>query len=65
MTKTGLYLWVLEQNVDAQAFYHARGGRCVERTPVSPPGGIPSRLTGAPMKLRYAWQEPTTLLGRT
>ncbi|HEY8745743.1 MAG TPA: GNAT family N-acetyltransferase [Chloroflexota bacterium] len=63
--KTGLYLWVLEQNVDAQAFYHARGGRCVERTLVSPPGGIASRLTGAPMKLRYAWQEPTTLLGRT
>jgi ribosomal protein S18 acetylase RimI-like enzyme len=24
--RTGLYLWVLEQNVDAQAFYVARGG---------------------------------------
>jgi GNAT superfamily N-acetyltransferase len=52
---TGLYLWVLEQNDDAQAFYQARGGRCVERAPVDPPGGVAGRLTGAPMKLRYAW----------
>jgi ribosomal protein S18 acetylase RimI-like enzyme len=61
---TGLYLWVLEQNVDAQAFYEARGGRCVGRGLVSPPGGIASRLTGSPAKLRYAWPEPTVLLGR-
>ena len=38
---TGLYLWVLEQNVDARAFYEARGGRCVERAPVPPPGASP------------------------
>ena len=38
--RTGLYLWVLEQNLDAQAFYEARGGRCVGRDLVSPPGGI-------------------------
>ena len=52
--RTGLYLWVLEQNVDAQTFYEARGGRCVGRSLVSPPGGIPSRVTGSPAKLRYA-----------
>lgn len=52
---TGLYLWVLEQNEDAQAFYQARGGTCVERAPVDPPGGVAGRLTGSPMKLRYAW----------
>jgi ribosomal protein S18 acetylase RimI-like enzyme len=62
--RTGLYLWVLEQNVDAQAFYEARGGRCVGRGPVSPPGGIASRVTGSPAKLRYAWPEPTVLLGQ-
>src|SRR4029450_5701932 len=45
---TGLYLWVLEQNVDAQAFYEARGGRCVGRVPASPPGGGGSRLNGSP-----------------
>jgi ribosomal protein S18 acetylase RimI-like enzyme len=61
--RTGLYLWVLEQNLDAQAFYEARGGRCVERGRVSPPGGIASRVTGSPAKLRYAWREPTVLLG--
>jgi ribosomal protein S18 acetylase RimI-like enzyme len=62
--RTGLYLWVLEQNVDAQAFYGARGGRCVGRDLASPPGGIASRITGSPSKLRYAWPEPTELAER-
>jgi ribosomal protein S18 acetylase RimI-like enzyme len=62
--RTGLYLWVLEQNVDAQAFYRARGGRCVGRGLASPPGAIASRLAGSPAKLRYAWPEPTVLLGQ-
>ena len=60
--RIGLYLWVLEQNVDAQAFYEARGGRCVGREPASPPGGVVTRLSGSPVKLRYAWPEPPTLL---
>ena len=59
--RTGLYLWVLEQNVDAQAFYEARGARCVGRGLASPPGGVASRLTGSPAKLRYAWPEPAVL----
>jgi ribosomal protein S18 acetylase RimI-like enzyme len=59
--RTGLYLWVLEQNIDAQAFYRARGGRCVGRGLASPPGAIASRLTGSPAKLRYAWPEPALL----
>src|SRR3989441_11331203 len=37
--RTGLYLSVLEQNVDAEAFYRARGGRWAGRDQVSPPGG--------------------------
>jgi predicted N-acetyltransferase YhbS len=56
-----LYLWVLEANVGARAFYEARGGVCVERAPVSPPGGRPDRLTGAHHKLRIAWREPGLL----
>jgi GNAT superfamily N-acetyltransferase len=60
---TGLYLWVLEQNVDAQAFYRARGGRRVERAPTTPPGRVASRLNGSPAKLRYAWTDPTVLVG--
>jgi GNAT superfamily N-acetyltransferase len=58
---TGLYVWVLEQNVNAQAFYEARGARRVGRALTSPPGGIASRLTGSPAKLRYVWDDPTTL----
>jgi ribosomal protein S18 acetylase RimI-like enzyme len=62
--RTGLHLWVLEQNVEAQAFYEARGGRCVGRASVSPPGGIASRVTGSPAKLRYAWPKASVLLGQ-
>jgi ribosomal protein S18 acetylase RimI-like enzyme len=63
--RTGLYLWVLEQNVDAQAFYEACGGTCVGRGLVSPPGGVAGRLAGRPLKLRYAWPEPGVLAGRS
>jgi len=59
---TPLYLWVLEQNVHAQAFYEARSGIRVERAPVSSPGGVASRVNGTPSKLRYAWCDPTVLL---
>lgn len=52
---TGLYLWVLEQNVAAQHFYGAAGGTCVARVVCSPPGGVAARLNGKPYKLRYAW----------
>ena len=60
---TGLYLWVLEQNVDAQAFYGARGGRSADRRPVQAPGGVASRLDGSPFALRYVWDDPAILLG--
>ena len=58
----GVYLWVLEQNVAAQAFYDARGGRSVERREVQSPGGVPGRLAGAPHALRYVWPDPGPLL---
>lgn len=61
---SGLYLWVLEQNSDARAFYAARGGACVERGQVPPPGGDPARLNGNPIGLRYAWRDPSQLLAR-
>jgi ribosomal protein S18 acetylase RimI-like enzyme len=53
--RTGFYLWVLEQNAAAQAFYEAHGGQCVQAAAVEPPGGVPGRLHGSPRKLRYAW----------
>jgi ribosomal protein S18 acetylase RimI-like enzyme len=59
---SGLYLWVLEQNVAAQAFYKARAGRCVGRAAVEAPGGVSARLNGSPTKLRYVWPDPALLL---
>lgn len=56
-----VHLWVLEQNTQAQAFYRAFGGICVERVPVSPPGGVPERLNGNPTKLRFAWADAALL----
>jgi hypothetical protein len=58
----GLHLWVLEQNSDARAFYAARGGVCVQRFEVPPPGGDPARLNGKPVTLTYAWPDPSRLL---
>jgi ribosomal protein S18 acetylase RimI-like enzyme len=53
---TALYLWVLEQNVAAQAFYSALGGTNVERGRGSPPGG------GHPVRFRFAWPDPSVLV---
>jgi hypothetical protein len=59
---SGLYLWVLEQNAGARAFYAARGGTCVETSADSAPGGDPSRLNGNPMCLRIVWPDPSKLV---
>jgi ribosomal protein S18 acetylase RimI-like enzyme len=48
-----LYLWVLEQNTNAQLFYDERGGQCVERQSREPLPGY---------RLRYAWNNPVYLL---
>ena len=58
----GLYLWVLQQNVAAQAFYAACGATRVERAMALAPGGVASQLNGSPAKLRYAWPDPAVLL---
>jgi len=59
---SGMYLWVLEQNLDAQAFYARRGGLHAGQHEVPPPGGDRSRLIGRPVALRYAWPDPALLL---
>ena len=59
---SGLYVWVLDQNVNAQAFYAAHGGQRMERTEAEAPGGDPARLNGTPMKLRYLWPDPAVLI---
>jgi GNAT superfamily N-acetyltransferase len=62
---SGLYLWVLEPNTGARAFYTARGGECVERVAVEPPGGDPAKLNGTPFGLRFAWRDPSVLVGQS
>ena len=59
---SGIYLWVLEQNEPAQAFYLSRGGRLCDRGPVGPPGGNPRNLSGAPRKIRITWPNPASLM---
>jgi ribosomal protein S18 acetylase RimI-like enzyme len=52
----GLFLWVLEMNTRAQAFYDARGGTRVDsKTSTSPAGDA---LTAD----RYVWKDPTPLV---
>jgi predicted N-acetyltransferase YhbS len=53
---SGLYLWVLRQNIGAQAFYEAIGGRRVGDGLTQPPGG------GTAPTFRYAWSDPAALL---
>jgi len=60
-TGNAMYLWVLQQNTDAQHFYRASGADCVETATVPPPGGDPSRLNDTPQCLRMAWSDVSRL----
>jgi GNAT superfamily N-acetyltransferase len=51
-----LYLWVLEPNAQAQAFYRSIGGHEADRKPETPPGG------GSVTIIRYVWPDPRSLL---
>ena len=62
-TGNAMYLWVLEQNTDAQHFYRAVGGSSVGTAAVPPPGGDPTRLNGTPNAC--AWPGPTPRNWRT
>jgi GNAT superfamily N-acetyltransferase len=53
---SGLYLWALEANAPARAFYRARGGAEVEFEVSELEGG------GQAMAVRYAWPDPRLLL---
>jgi GNAT superfamily N-acetyltransferase len=62
-TGNALYLWVLQQNTEAQKFYLAIGANSVETAPVPPPGGDPARLNGHPLRLRMAWPDASLISG--
>ena len=55
---SGLYLWALERNGQARAFYEARGAEQADTVEVDAPDG--GRLLG----VRYAWPDPAKLLPR-
>lgn len=55
---SGICVWVREDNPAARAFYEARGGAPAGRTL----GGPFADGSRAPV-LRFAWPDPTTLLG--
>jgi len=59
----GLYLWVLELNTAAQAFYQARGGVFEDRRAVNPPMGQADNLVGEPWAIRVVWPDPAVLVG--
>ncbi|WP_155371584.1 GNAT family N-acetyltransferase [Catellatospora vulcania] len=63
-TTGALYLWVLEQNTAAQAFYVGHGASPVERAYAGEPGGVPGRLNGSPAKLRMSWAHARDLRKR-
>ena len=52
---SGLYLWVLEANMAAQAFYRARGARFEGTLVRASPAGNPL------VALRCAWPDPSVL----
>jgi ribosomal protein S18 acetylase RimI-like enzyme len=54
---SSMFLWVLETNAAAQAFYRRLGGTCEGSEETQPPGG------GTVVGLRYVWRDPSTLLG--
>ncbi len=52
---SSLYLWVLERNTAAQAFYRALGGTFAGQETSEAPGG------GAVLGLRVVWRDPSRL----
>jgi ribosomal protein S18 acetylase RimI-like enzyme len=53
---TGVFLWVLKNNLAAQAFYRARGARFEGSRIATPPGGGPPLVA-----LRCVWPDPRSL----
>jgi GNAT superfamily N-acetyltransferase len=52
----GVYLWVMEANASARAFYDRLGARNVETVQLPDPGG------GSAPNCRYVWSDARTLL---
>jgi ribosomal protein S18 acetylase RimI-like enzyme len=57
-----LFLWVHQKNTTAQRFYQGLGGQSVESAPIPDVAGVPGRLKGAPLKVRYTWPDAGPLV---
>lgn len=55
----GVFLWVYEQNTAARQFYERVGGKMVESTDYTVPGGGQARI------LRLTWNSPATIISAT
>jgi GNAT superfamily N-acetyltransferase len=61
--ESGLYLWALEQNVRAQKFYEAQGGKRADTARVAAVDRAVDGPDGAPRCFRYVWRDPSSLTG--
>jgi GNAT superfamily N-acetyltransferase len=59
---SGIYLWVLEGNKPATAFYVSRHGVLRDSELASPPANDARNLIGSPRRVRVAWADPSSLL---
>ena len=59
---SGIYLWVLELNAGATAFYVSRKGVLRDSELSSAPGKDPRNLHGSPRRIRVVWEDPRALL---
>jgi ribosomal protein S18 acetylase RimI-like enzyme len=59
---SGIYLWVLERNEPAQAFYRERNATFGDQGPVVAPKGDPLNLDGTPVRVRMYWSDPAILI---
>ena len=60
-SESGLYLWVLEQNVRAQKFYEAQGGKRADTARIAAVDRAVDGPDGAPRCFRYVWRDPSTI----
>jgi GNAT superfamily N-acetyltransferase len=60
--QAGLFLWVLDKNVQGIGFYESRKGTLRDSEPPAPPGGNPLNLVPGTRRIRVTWTNPSALL---
>jgi GNAT superfamily N-acetyltransferase len=60
--RAGLFLWVLDKNLQGIAFYESRKGTLRDSEPSAPPGGNALNLVPGTRRIRVTWTSPAALL---